>query len=80
MHQNQLCIFADMKKRVGAWELATEISWDCGNFQLAALNFSLIFFLKLKYYGNLNHITQIVHTNAHLNPLEGILSENSQET
>jgi hypothetical protein len=38
---------------------------------LAAPTFSLIHFLKLKYFGTFTYITQIVHLNAHLNPLEG---------
>ena len=49
---------------------------DCVNFMLAAPNFSLIGFLKLKYYGKFNYITQIVHLNAHLNPLKGIFTHN----
>ena len=69
------CHRPDKRKRMAVWPLAADISWDCGSFQLAALNFSLICLLKLKYYGNFNHITQIVHSNAHLNPLIGIFSD-----
>jgi hypothetical protein len=56
-------------------QLATDISWDYGHFQHAALNFFLICSLKMKCYGNVNHITQIVHSNAHLNHLKGIFSD-----
>jgi hypothetical protein len=65
----------DMRKRVGAWSLATEISWICGNFKLAALNCSLICFVKLKYYVSFNYITQIIHSNAHFNPFQGVFSD-----
>ena len=41
---------------------------------LAALTFYLIHFLKLKYLGTLTYITQIVHSNTHLNPLKKIIS------
>ena len=41
---------------MAVWPLAAEISWDCGNFQLEAVHFSLICYVKLKYYGNFNHI------------------------
>ena len=50
---------------------------DCGNFMLAALNFSLIHFLTLNYYVGFTYITQIVQSNAHLNPLKGIFSDKS---
>ena len=60
---------------MGAWALAAEISWVCGNFKLAALNFSLICFVKLKYSENFQYNTPIVHSNAHLNPLKDIFSE-----
>ena len=63
---NQPICKADMRKQVAAQPLAKEIFMDCGNFILAALNVSLIHFLKLKYYGNFTYITQIVHSNAHL--------------
>ena len=56
------------------WPLAAEILMDCGNVMLAALNFSLIHFLKLKFYGTFTYIIQIVHSNAHLNPLKGVFS------
>ena len=55
-------------------DVATEIS--DGNFMLAAQNCSLVHFLKLKYHGNLTYIKQIVHSNAHLNPLQDIFSGN----
>ena len=48
---------------------------DCGNVMLAALNSSLIHFLKFKYYATFTYITQIIHSDAHLNPLKGILSD-----
>jgi hypothetical protein len=35
-------ILADKRKRVAVWPLAAEISWDCGNYQLAALIFLLL--------------------------------------
>ena len=46
----------DMRKGVAAQPLAVEISMDCGNVMLAALNCSYIHFLKLKYYGNFTYI------------------------
>ena len=45
------------------WPLAVEISGDCGNLELASMNFSLICFLK--YYSNCSF-------KAHLNSLKGI--------
>ena len=42
---------------------------------LAAKNFSLIRLFKLKYYGNSTFITQIIHSNTHVNPLKGIFFE-----
>ena len=39
------------------------------------LNLSLMCCIKLKYYGNFYYITQIIHLNAHLNPIKGIFSE-----
>ena len=36
---------------------------------------SLIQFLKLKYYGNFTYITQIVHSDAHLNAFKTIFSD-----
>ena len=65
-------MLADMRKRVGAWALAAYISWDCGNFQLETLK---LFSICLKYCRNFNHITLIVHPNAHLNPLKRNFSE-----
>jgi hypothetical protein len=50
-----------MIKGVVAQPLTAEIFMDCGNIMLAALNFS--------YF---NFITQIVHQNAHCNPLKGV--------
>ena len=50
---------------------------DCGNVLLAPLNYFLIHFLKLKLYGTFTYITQIVHSNAHLNPRKGVFSDNS---
>ena len=47
----------------------------CGNFMLAALTFSHIHFLKLKYFGTFTYITQIVHLNTHLNSLNGVFSD-----
>ena len=54
---------------------AAEILMDCGNFMVAALNLSLIHFLKLKYYGTFTYITQIVHSNAYLNLFKGVFSD-----
>ena len=65
----------DKRKCVAVWPLAAQISWDCWNFQLAPLNFSLMCLLKLKYYGNFCHIFQIVRSNAHLNPLHVIYND-----
>ena len=42
---------------------------------LTALNFSLIRFLKFKYYGTFTNNTPIFHPNAHLNTLKGIFSD-----
>ena len=42
--------WARQEKTLGRGPLAEETSWECGNVQLAALNCSLICFLKLKYY------------------------------
>jgi hypothetical protein len=52
--------------------MATEISWDCGNVQLATSN---LFSICLDYCGNVKDICQSVHSNAHLTPLKGISSE-----
>ena len=46
-----------------------------GNCMLAALNFSYIHFFNLKYYGTFNYNTQIVYSNAHLNPLKGVFKD-----
>ena len=64
-----------MRKGVAAWPLAAEILIDCRNFMLPALIFSLIHFLKLKFYGNFTYITQIVYSKAQLNPLDGVFSD-----
>ena len=71
------CITGYHKQRKHAALLppATEISWNCGNFQLIALNVSLICCLKEKYDRNFNYIDQFVHLNAHSNPLKGIFSD-----
>ena len=61
-------MIAEKRTFVAVWPLAMEISWDCGNL------FSYML-LKLKYNGNFNHFTQIVHSNAHLNPLKGISND-----
>ena len=42
---------------------------------LAALNFSLIQFLKLKCYGTFTYIAQIGHSNVNFNPLKGVFSD-----
>ena len=47
-----LLLLPDMRKCVVVWPSAAEIYWVCGNFRLAAVNFSLICFVKLKYYSN----------------------------
>ena len=47
---------------------------DCGNFMFVALNFPLIKFLKLTFL-DLFFITQIVHSNVHFNPLQGVFSD-----
>ena len=60
-----------------AWSLTVEIFIDCGNCMLAALNFSPIHFLKLKYYGSFTYITQIVQSNVYLNPLKDNFSDKS---
>ena len=50
----------------------SEILMDCGNCMLVALNFSLIHFLKFKYYGIFTYITQIIHSDVHLTTLKAI--------
>ena len=50
-----------MRKGAAAQPLAAEMLIDCRNAMLAALNFSLIRFLKLKYCGNSTYISHIVH-------------------
>ena len=64
-----------MRKGVAMWPLAAEILMDCGNFMLAALNFSLKHVLKLNLYGTFTYIIPIFHSNAHLNPLTGVFSD-----
>ena len=64
-----------MRKGMAVWPLAVEILMDCGNRMLAALNFSLIHFLQLKFCGTFTYIIQIVHSNAHLNTLKGVFSD-----
>ena len=44
-------------------------------FSACSTQLFLICYLKLKYYGNFNPITPIVHSNAHLNHLKGIFSD-----
>ena len=61
-----------MRKGVAVWQLTADILMGCGNVMLAALNFSLIPFSKFKYYGTFTYITQIIHSDAHLNPLKCI--------
>jgi hypothetical protein len=56
---------SDMRKGVAMWPLAKYIFMDCGNVMLAALNLSLIHFLKLTFYGTFAYITQIVNSNGH---------------
>jgi hypothetical protein len=48
---------------------------DCGNVMLAALNCSLIHFLKLKFYETFTYITLNVHANVNLNPVKGVFSD-----
>ena len=55
--------------------LTAERLLDCRNFMLAALNFSLLRFLKFKCYKTFTYITQIIHSDAHLTSLKGILSD-----
>ena len=64
-----------MRKDVAVQPLAAEILMDCRNCMLAVLNFTLIHFLKLKYYETLTYITQIVHSNAHFTPLKCVFNE-----
>ena len=55
------------------------VATDRGNvvelpkFDACLLNFSLIRFLKLKYYGTFTYVTHIIHSDPHLNPLKCIL-------
>ena len=58
-----------------AWSLTAYILIDWGNVMLAGLIFSLIHFLNFKYYGTFTYITQISHSSAHLNHLQGIFSD-----
>ena len=52
----------------------TDIFIDCRNFMIAALNCSLIRFLKLKYYGTFTSFKQYAHSNAHITPIKDIFS------
>ena len=66
-----MCKKSYMRKDVDARTLFGETFKDCLNFKLAAFYFSLIFFIKINYYGMFINIKQIVHSNAHLDPLKG---------
>ena len=57
--------------------VATGRGFFLGLWKFSACNteFFLIYYIKLKYYGNFIHITQSVHSIAHLNPLKGIFSD-----
>jgi hypothetical protein len=61
---NFICSQADIRKGMAMSPLTVEILMDCRNVMLAALNISLICFLKLKYYGTFTYITQIIHLDA----------------
>ena len=51
--------------------------WGVDNTQSMkrSTEFSLVCFLKLRYYGNCNHITQIAHSKTNLKPLKVIVSD-----
>ena len=59
-----------MSKLVAVLTLPEEILMDCGKFMLAALNFSLICFLKFKCYSTFTYSMQYVHSNSSLNLLK----------
>ena len=51
--------------------------WICGSEILCLQQeiFLLKLLFKFKYYGTFAYITQIIHPDAHLNHLKGILSD-----
>ena len=61
-----------MRKDLVMQSLTVEILMDCTQKIASSTD---IFSYTLKYYGNFTFITQIVHSDAHLNPSEGIFSD-----
>ena len=61
-------MLSDMRKGVIMQSLTAEIFIDRGNLCFQQRLFSPIHLLKLKYYGTFIYITQIVHSNAHVDP------------
>ena len=60
-----------MSKLVAVLTLSEEMLMGCGKFMLAALNLSLICFLKLNCYGTFTYSMQYVHSNSSLNLQKG---------
>ena len=53
----QIYTHSDMRKRADTQTLSAEISLDCGNFHLAAVN---LLYKILKKRGNMSNISHIV--------------------
>jgi hypothetical protein len=67
---------SDMRKGVAVGPLAAEILMGCRNFMFAAaLTFSIIHFLNLKYFGTFSYKAQIVHSSTNLNPLKDAIRD-----
>ena len=64
-----------MIKGADAETLSAENDMYFGNFMLAALNVSLIRFLKLKYLESFTYTMHYVHSSASLNQVKGIFSK-----
>ena len=58
---------ADMRKGAAMQPLAAKFCDGLGKFYTCITELSLKHFLKWKYYGTFTYITQIIHSNAHLN-------------
>ena len=63
---------SDMRKSADTRTPSADIFMDCRNFMLGALNFSLIRFSKLIYYGAFTYKAKYI--NSHFNQIEGIFS------
>ena len=56
------------RKGMAVWPLIAKFVMDRRNFMLAALILSLVRSLKLKCYGTISYITQIILSDANFNP------------